>query len=134
MREIKFRAWNRLNGKMYENVGYRNGLIFIDYDYDEYDFECEGDIIINSNYILDEDITEIMQYTGLKDKNGNEIYEGDIVEELNGERHPIVYEEYRFDVYGFYDTGYDIAGDGFSEGSDKFKVIGNIYENPELLK
>jgi uncharacterized phage protein (TIGR01671 family) len=80
----------------------------------------------------------VMQFTGLHDKNGKEIYEGDILRiehpykdrEYIGE---VVYEYYMFMVNGFYFTHYDNPSDAFEE-MKYVEVIGNIYENPELLK
>ncbi len=80
----------------------------------------------------------IMQYTGLKDKNGKEIYEGDIVNVLGG---------YSVVTYGVQDIGHDFQGVGFYTqeigddtgvfnifGGEGIEVIGNIYSNPELLE
>jgi len=72
----------------------------------------------------------IMQYTGLKDKNGKEIYEGDIIisASVAVKIKPTVIEW--DDIY----SGYDIFTDPESIlGSNDYEVIGNIYENPELL-
>jgi uncharacterized phage protein (TIGR01671 family) len=121
MRIIKFRAWS-VGRKEMEIV---SGLYWFEENY----FHSTID---NNGYIL-------MQYTGLKDKNGVEIYEGDIVEiERRYGRVPIVAECKYFcsNVCGFslvnkngtYSVGYSgsaVVGR---------KVIGSIYENPELLK
>ena len=95
---------------------------------------------IGINDILDflsEDF-EIMQSTGLKDKNGKEIFEGDIVqidaEKLWYSREPknrkcvqeVNFEEY--DVQPFGGSSSDWHSD-----SEKWEIIGNIYQNPELL-
>jgi hypothetical protein len=84
---------------------------------------------------------ELMQFTGLTDKNGKEIYEGDVVKvtDLNAEETKNIVIEYKR-------GGYCIEWDGrFYDSSDvtliawamedefEFEVIGNIYENPELL-
>ncbi len=79
----------------------------------------------------------LMQYTGLKDKNGKEIYEGDIVIKFG-------IDDAKYEVkYGEQLVGHDWLGVGFytfnkSEqcnifGGNYIKVIGNIYENPDLL-
>ncbi|MEO9623817.1 MULTISPECIES: YopX family protein [Alphaproteobacteria] len=71
----------------------------------------------------------LMQYTGLKDKNGKEIYEGDIVS-AGGE---IATVEYMRIKEAKFEASADGAGDllGFTETD--IDIIGNIYENPELL-
>ena len=73
----------------------------------------------------------VMQFTGLKGKNGKEIYEGDILEH-NGDRwvvKPIIPIN-RF--YGSYGT--PNGNDWMSMSDVDYEVIGNIYENPKLLK
>lgn len=113
MREIKFRAWDKERKDMY-------------YINDFYWFEEEGVHDSNgeghyANYIL-------MQYTGLKDKNGKEIYEGDIVEINHGENHKWCEEV-------IFHTGCFMAGDEnlLINVVDYVTVLGNIYEHPQLL-
>ena len=75
----------------------------------------------------------LMQYTGLKDKNGKEIYEGDIIKSIaNGYRYVVVFRNgiFRMKSIGSY---MDIATVGFTK-HEPFVIIGNIFENPELLE
>lgn len=100
MRTIKFRAWQ------YGNMVYN--ISFADY--------------------LEEDDVQIMQFTGLLDKNSKEIYEGDILYiHLYGKQS---------DVYQLEDGRWLLRGYGavYSWEAQEIEVIGNIHENPELLE
>ena len=83
----------------------------------------------------DMDKIELMQYTGLNDKNDREIYEGDIIEFLENESGEtwtakIVFENLAFKALDVEDECYEYDFDDLAD----IEVIGNIYENPELLK
>jgi len=120
-REIKFRAWDRENNKMRFK---KDGTTF---------YDSEGsfpDEVIE----LTRRIYDWMQFTGLLDKNGKEIYEGDII---NGAE--VIFGECVFDSY-YCVMGWTLKGDwvwDFSftqQEADELEVVGNIYENKELLK
>ena len=112
MREIKFRAWDKLTTKMY-------GVEFINFA----DFrDKEGSTIL-------------MQYTGLKDKNGKEIYEGDIVTSLDWDGKFLCQYDSKFACFEFYDDQTDtfLGGASYGDKVPLLEVIGNVYEHPELL-
>ena len=71
---------------------------------------------------------QLMQFTGLRDRNYKEIYEGDVVKYPSGFQHVVEYNE------GADASGALYIGFSFATPSERYcEVIGNIYENPELL-
>ena len=129
MREIKFRAWDEELETMVYSHELTGGV----------EYDCHPVRAIN--IILNEDdySCEFMQYTGLKDKKGHEIYEGDI---LKGARKESVVVSYSNGAFGFTYLGRNSFYNDKKALFFRFlgevdihslKVIGNIYENPELL-
>ncbi len=129
-RTIKFRAWLKNRKEMrYDITQLRieRGRI--------YNLWCWGDI----NILSDE--FELMQFTGLLDKNGKEIYEGDIIKAYGGLW--IVYweeKDFRIDD-DFFGCGWATKNTKDEQQplyvwdlTEKWKVIGNIMENPDLLE
>ena len=118
-REIKFRAWDKRHNSM-------------EYINDLYWFEEDGIHDFNDdNYIF-------MQNTGLKDKNGKEIYDSDIVKVAWGSGKIVFYE-----VKYCESLGYHYLRDTKNKEDDdiiciydysQMDVIGNVFDNPELLK
>lgn len=137
MREFKFRAYYLLpdEQKVHEKA------------YAEWSVDWEG---CSLGYVLDNPDYAVVQYTGIKDRNGVEIYEGDVVNVLGSQFNPNTYAredriKFTGEVYwredrwfiknktdGDYDNGDFYDGDEINWTN--VKIIGNIYEYPELLK
>ena len=120
MREIKFRAWHKELKQIKECFAINfagNRTVGVHDDDPIWFFE---DIIL-------------MQFTGLHDKNGKEICESDLVS-VNGNDPSLV--KWRDQCADFIlDHIYSVGKDGiFKSESSRYEVLGNIYENPELLK
>lgn len=124
MREIKFRAWLKEEKIMGEVLG-------IDILHKEIFFSNED---ANCYEHTDFKDIELMQYTGLKDKNNKEIYEGDILKLRDNHGIQLVkyHDEWSaFIVESQKDTSVGVLGLYFDK--EDFEIIGNAYENPELL-
>lgn len=147
MREIKFRAWDNENKTM----------AYSDDDKQEYGWFTDNDgCMICEHTELEKALNNIMQFTGLKDKNDKEIYEGDIVivnrydllstswnSEIENEEKIlimsrvgyVVYDEFRLSFRVKSPTGnqtISLSGVGYFDYD--IEVIGNIHDNPELLR
>jgi len=125
MREIKFRAWHKGKKIIVNVLGIdilHKKIFFLNEDVDCYEH-------------VDFKNIELMQYTGLKDKNNKEIYEGDIVKLRNNHGMGVI--KYS-DEWGAFVVEYikprPIAVLGMNYYKEDIEVIGNIYENSELLK
>lgn len=127
MREIKFRCWDEQNKIIHNEVEFiRSGTDGDDWILFKSDKQTlEHGNVLNNPYFQQQ--IKVMQYTGLKDRNGKEIYEGDIVKD--GSR------LWKIEISPIYGIFFILSnGDFASYLGDDFQVIGNIYENPELLK
>lgn len=131
-REIKFRVWDTFNERMvYEPLRfYPTG----EYDKIEDDKRFDAPFQFYETWNDEEDSINrpcfVMQYTGLKDKNGKEIYEGDLIrfpEPITVIGMKLVYQV-KFTNYYFEPFNILLSDNALCE------IIGNIYENPELLK
>ena len=128
MKNIKFRVWCKENEQFiqFNKMGFlEDGSLWYVQELDENEKEIDPPYFENKND------WELMQYTGLKDKNGVEIFEVDIVNhywsDQIGESHcGKVVMRNPFD-YSVEDAVYFIF-------ADELEILGNIYENPELLE
>lgn len=128
LREIKFRAWDKFTNTMW--------------NWEEHNaFSTDKGSI--KQWFEDYDLI-VMEYTGLKDSNGKEMYEGDIVVAIALKEYECEEELCISDI--IYNQGnalgeWQVRSKGYEHGLpivwggwESLKVIGNIYENPELLK
>ena len=131
MRPIKFRVWDIKNKKFIYEYDACHKRLAISFDGKVYHGGYD-DVLSTSDYI-------VQQYTGLKDKNGKEIYEGDIIHYLfDGASYPKEAQDkyltcvYDSDFGGFC---FDDADSSYywAEVRGYMEVIGNIFETPELL-
>ena len=132
MREIKFRAWNGVKmwypetltpDKTETDLTFYNPMRGIGWGL--YDSKYQ-------NRFASGEYHELMQYTGLKDKNGKEIYEGDVIKDSQGDVGYVMYHESENSAE------YIITTDGengwYFWDSEPNEIIGNIHENPELCE
>nr|DAT38625.1 MAG TPA: YopX protein [Caudoviricetes sp.] len=137
MREIKFRVWNTLLKKYLPD---NSVCILPDGDMVLYNLLSMLNVYKNPSDILEgEDIIE--RWTGLKDKNGKDIYEGDICSFTSKTGKHIGVVEWLDNLAGFglrmvkNNFRYTFSGlDTMGVNLDTLKVIGNIHENPELVE
>ena len=141
MRDFRFKVWDKSNNKMYlfdEGICLQystdlKGFLFGSWNF----FEMDVEVFKKMKY-------EILQYTGLQDKCGRDIYEGDIVEKswpeyVNDEDYQRswqprnVWVDYEFGRFIFVNIG---CGAGIRNliVPGTWEVVGNIYENPELIE
>lgn len=123
MRTIKFRAFDPNTGEVSEG---KELYDFLQHNYDNW---FGGRIHFKSGYYSPYSDCTIMQFTGLTDKNGVEIYEGDIVMD-DATYFEVVWQHSRFDfkrLSGAYQSPF------FHSNCGRMEVIGSIHTNPELL-
>lgn len=146
MRALEFRIWIKDEGRFYDESDDESYLIVPNGNviYESGAYEEDGEFFRDTTNQTSNVIVE--QYTGLKDKNGKEIYEGDIVEQFVCGVHQFKgkscgrrtiwqvrwnKEECCFELHYLYGS---LFGDSMMSKGEEYVVIGNIHENPELLE
>lgn len=124
MKEFKMKAWLKKEKKMVAIIG-------IDFNY-EYIRYTEDDNLFNSDYKVAEfkDI-ELLQFSGVKDKVGQELYEADVIKFNDGIDDIYGLISYDDDE-GTYRVSYENITEHLSEREGDFEIVGNIFENPQL--
>lgn len=124
MKELKIKAWLKKEKKMVSIIG-----IDLNYEYIRY---TEDDNLFNENYKTAEfKNIELLQFTGLKDNGGQELYEADVIKFNDG-----IDDIYGLISYddedGTYRVSYENITEHLSEREGDFEIVGNIFENPDL--
>jgi len=127
-RQIKFRFWGKFGELNEEKDECENEMLYGDrFCFSEH--APINDLFADKSFVA-------MQFTGLTDKNGNEIYEGDVLSNSTGKIDKVIFYE-----NGFFGKSKSNMGKNHywynplcADYIKNKEVIGNIYENPELLK
>jgi uncharacterized phage protein (TIGR01671 family) len=147
-REIKFRAWNReMKHMVYPSLEFGREIWECTY---KRIIQCEtnknGYTVehvlekVSIDHILQDPIFEVMQFTGLHDKNGNEIYEGDILSIHSEETYGVIIWNNNYSCWEYLinndpeESKFPYSGMLNKDISDLYLIEGNIFENPEILE
>lgn len=127
MRTIKFRAWDRKEKRMMKWVDQIH--------WGNYEIESIAQTTPLQSHKRNGKDVELMQFTGLKDKNGNEIYEGDFIRYENMHYNPAEGDApYIYNKIDFLEGTWMMGGETLFEFEEsELEIIGNIYEHHELL-
>jgi len=124
MKEFKMKAWLKKENKMVAIIG-------IDLNYQYIRYTVDGNLFKDDYKIADFKDIELLQFTGTKDKAGQELYEADV----------ILFNDGIDDIYGLisydddegtYRVSYENITEPLSDREGDFEIVGNIFENPDL--
>lgn len=124
MKEFKMKAWLKKENKMVAIIG-------IDLNYQYIRYTDDGNLFKDDYKIANFKDIELLQFTGTKDKAGQELYEADV----------ILFNDGIDDIYGLisydddegtYRVSYENITEHLSEREGDFEIVGNIFENPQL--
>lgn len=139
MKELKFRAFHKPSKKMFNvvQIDFINKFVF---SYERIPNTSKYEYFDTVSYIFSD--CELMQFTGLKDIDGKDIFEGDIIQDIKhnnclkyGKDNNLSHVEFynaSFGISVIFDVAF-VPLYPYDEGF-KFKVVGNIYQNSELLE
>ena len=124
MKEFKMKAWLKKENKMVSIIG-------IDLNYQYIRYTDDGNLFKDDYKIAEFKDIELLQFTGTKDKSGQELYEADV----------ILFNDGIDDIYGLisydddegtYRVSYENITEHLSDLEGDFEIVGNIFENPDL--
>ena len=125
MRELKFRAWAEVDGI---KTSCTDMMVYFE------PMQCDNGMWFNApdNVYHINEYHSLMQYTGLKDKNGADVYEGDYLRHKES-IFKIDYSELDFGFVFWHPKLKEDLGLPYLKGLKDFEIVGNIYQNPELI-
>lgn len=140
MEEIKFRAWNEVKKEMHTEFQFissgSDGNDWILFHSKEKPVKRTKEGLLFDDPFFRHQM-KLMQFTGIKDKNGKEIYAGDIIRNSQADYNKVIwfydswcYKNYHAEALPLGDHGNPYVNDGLSD----HEVIGNIYQNPEMIQ
>ena len=118
MKEFKMKAWLKKENKMVSIIG-------IDLNYQYIRYSDDGNLFKDDYKIAEFKDIELLQFTGAKDKAGQEVYEADVIKFNDG---LISYD----DEDAVYCVSYENVTEHLSNMAGDFEIVGNIFENPNL--
>lgn len=124
MKKFKMKAWLKKENKMVAIIG-------IDLNYQYIRYTVDGNLFKDDYKIADFKDIELLQFTGTKDKAGQELYEADVI--LFNDGIDDIYGLISYDdEEGTYRVSYENITEPLSDREGDFEIVGNIFENPDL--